>query len=171
MPDVVDAATRSRMMSGIRGKNTKPEREYRKCLFALGFRYRLHPKNLPGRPDIVLPKYNAAVFVHGCFWHGHDCHLYRVPGTNTEFWLEKIQANRVRDLGALAALKRAGWRTLVIWECAARGRFARSMDEIARVSAAWIKSGRKSLVIAGQARPASKNARESNHAAKTEDSL
>ena len=93
MADVVDRKTRSRMMSGIRGKNTRPELLIRKGLHARGFRFRLHDKRLPGKPDLVLPKYSAVIFVHGCFWHGHDCHLFKWPQSRREFWRKKITRN------------------------------------------------------------------------------
>jgi len=119
--DVVDAGTRSRMMSGIRGRNTKPEILVRSLLHQQGFRFRLHIRELPGKPDIVLPKYRAAIFVHGCFWHGHDCPLYRLPGTRPDFWRNKIERNRASDRRARDALLAAGWRVAVVWECALRG--------------------------------------------------
>jgi len=121
MVDVVDAATRSRMMAGIRGRDTKPERVIRSLLHRRGFRFRLDVRELPGRPDIVLPRYRAVVFVHGCFWHGHGCPLFKWPRTRTEFWREKIARNRANDARALAALAAQGWRVAVVWECALRG--------------------------------------------------
>ena len=118
MIDVVDKATRSRMMAGIKGRNTKPELKLRRLLHAAGFRYRLHAKGLPGRPDIVLPRYRAAIFVHGCFWHRHPgCRYATVPSSNTEFWDAKFGANVARDAGKEQALIAAGWRVLVVWEC------------------------------------------------------
>lgn len=122
MTDIVDKATRSRMMSGIRGKNTKPEMLIRKALHAQGFRYRLHVRDLPGKPDIVLPRYRAVIFVHGCFWHGHDCPLFKLPATREEFWNEKISRNRINDRKAKEALLAAGWRVSVVWECALKGK-------------------------------------------------
>ncbi|QBQ98201.1 very short patch repair endonuclease [Paraburkholderia pallida] len=121
MVDVVDTATRSRMMSGIRARNTKPEKLVRSLLHRRGFRFRLDVRELPGRPDIVLPRYRAAVFVHGCFWHGHQCALFKWPATRPEFWRAKIARNRTNDAKALAALAAQGWRVAVIWECALRG--------------------------------------------------
>ncbi len=121
MADIVDEQTRSRMMSGIRGRDTKIELRVRKSLHALGFRYRLGGRNLPGRPDIVLSKHKALVFVHGCFWHGHDCSLFRHPKTRAGFWLQKIHANRERDRRNIAELERNGWRPFVVWECSLRG--------------------------------------------------
>lgn len=109
------------MMSGIRGKDTKPEMFVRRGLHRLGFRFRLHDRSLPGTPDLVLPKYNAVVFVHGCFWHGHDCHLGTKPATRKEFWQAKFAENRERDRKAREALLQTGWRVLEIWECAIRG--------------------------------------------------
>ena len=122
MVDIVDAATRSRLMSGIKAKDTKPEMAIRKMLHAAGFRYRLHDKRLPGKPDLVLPKYRTAVFVHGCFWHGHEsCSLFRIPKSKTEFWEEKISQNIKRDSRHISELLAHGWRVLVIWECATKG--------------------------------------------------
>ena len=121
MVDIVDAETRSRMMAGIKGKNTKPELALRRALHARGFRYRLHTKNVQGRPDLVLPKYRAVVFVHGCFWHRHlGCRYATNPKTRAEFWEVKFAANVARDSAARAALLEAGWRVATIWECALR---------------------------------------------------
>jgi DNA mismatch endonuclease (patch repair protein) len=121
MVDIVDAATRSRMMSGIRGRNTKPEILIRSLLHRRGFRFRLDARDLAGRPDIVLPRYRAVIFVHGCFWHGHNCHLFKWPQTRAEFWRDKIGRNRANDAKAQAALLEAGWRVATVWECALRG--------------------------------------------------
>ena len=117
MADVVDKATRSRMMSGIRGGNTKPELRVRRYLHRAGLRYTLKSK-LPGRPDIVLPKYNAVVFVHGCFWHRHQgCRYCTTPATNARFWAEKFEQNIARDSRVEKQLDEAGWRVFVIWSC------------------------------------------------------
>lgn len=116
----MDVATRSRMMSGIQDKNTQPEILIRKALHSRGFRFRLHVKHLPGKPDLVLPKYKAAVFVHGCFWHGHTCRYFKIPQTRPHFWLEKIGKNQIRDRSQEVALMGRGWRVLVVWECAVR---------------------------------------------------
>jgi len=118
--DVVSAETRSRMMSGIKGKNTSPEVIIRKALHARGFRFRIHVNNLPGKPDLVLPKYKAVIFVHGCFWHGHSCRYFKVPKTRQEFWLDKIGKNKSRDNKNLLLLQAEKWRVLVVWECAVR---------------------------------------------------
>ena len=118
MADVHSKATRSYNMSRIKGKNTKPEMLVRKFLHAAGFRYRLHVKDLPGKPDIVLPKYMTVIFVHGCFWHGHEhCKYYVVPKTKTDWWLEKINGNIANDSKAIKALRKAGWKIITLWEC------------------------------------------------------
>ena len=114
---MVDAVTRSRMMSGIRGKDTKPERIVRSFLHRTGLRFRLHAK-LPGKPDLVLPKYRAAVCVHGCFWHRHEgCRYATTPANNAAFWREKFAANVARDAKVRQKLEQLGWRVLVIWSC------------------------------------------------------
>ena len=104
-------------MSNIGNRNTKPEIRLRKILHRFGFRFRLHRKDLPGSPDIVLPKYSTVVFVHGCFWHGHDCRRGRLPTTNTEFWETKIEKNRRRDVEAVGRLEELGWDVWTIWQC------------------------------------------------------
>lgn len=121
-------------MSQIKGKNTKPEMLVRKFLHANGFRYRLHVKDLPGKPDIVLPKYKTAIFVHGCFWHGHEgCRYYVVPKTKTEWWLNKINGNIANDKKAIKALKKQGWRIIAIWECNLRSKkLARTLSSLLR---------------------------------------
>jgi len=123
MVDVVDKATRSRMMSGIRGSNTLPEMTVRKALFAVGYRYRLHARNLPGRPDIVLPRMQAVIFVHGCFWHRHArCKYAYMPRSNVAFWQQKFADNIVRDRAVRRRLKKMGWRVHIIWECQVHAR-------------------------------------------------
>jgi DNA mismatch endonuclease, patch repair protein len=118
MADVHDKVTRSYNMSRIRSTNTKPEMLVRRYLHSRGFRYRLHDKKLPGKPDIVLPKYKTVIFIHGCFWHGHDgCRYYVVPKTRTEWWLNKINTNIANDFKAAKALKKEGWRIINLWEC------------------------------------------------------
>ena len=138
--DVHDKPTRSYNMSRIRGKSTKPEIQIRKICHSLGFRFRLHRKDLPGKPDLVFPKHHAVVFVNGCFWHGHDCHLFKVPETRTEFWTEKIAGTKVRDEYQHHQLNDAGWRVLVVWECALKGREKRTLEEIADELATWLPS-------------------------------
>ena len=105
------------MMSGIKGKNTKPEILVRKALHKAGYRFRLHDKKLPGKPDIVLPKYRTVILVHGCFWHGHDCKYFKWPKTRPEFWRKKIEGNKARDARHVAKLENDGWVVKVIWEC------------------------------------------------------
>lgn len=118
MVDKVSAEVRSRIMSQIKGKDTKPELMVRKALHAAGFRFRLHRKDLPGNPDITLPKYRVVVFVHGCFWHGHGCALSHTPKTNVDYWTKKIIRNKTRDAQAIKELESNGWKVHVIWECA-----------------------------------------------------
>lgn len=118
MSDVHDKATRSYNMSRIKSKNTKPEILVRLFLFANGFRYRLNDKKLPGKPDIVLLKYKTAIFVNGCFWHGHEnCKYFKLPVTRRDWWKEKIEKNKENDLKKLTLLKEAGFKVIVIWEC------------------------------------------------------
>jgi DNA mismatch endonuclease (patch repair protein) len=118
MADVHDKETRSYNMSRIKGQNTKPEILVRKFLFSHGFRYKLHDKTLPGKPDIVLPKYRTAIFVHGCFWHGHEgCRYYVVPKSRTEWWLEKINKNISNDVKNKQTLTALQWNIIEIWEC------------------------------------------------------
>lgn len=117
MADIVDSKTRSRMMAGIKCKNTKPEILLRKALHARGYRFRLHNNKLPGKPDIVLPKYKTVIFVHGCFWHKHDCKYFKWPNTRPEFWREKINGNVARDKKHTEELKKLEWNVKVVWEC------------------------------------------------------
>lgn len=139
MTDVVDSATRSRMMSGIRARNTKPEILIRSLLHRQGFRFRLHARELPGKPDIVLPRFHAVIFIHGCFWHGHDCPLFKWPSTRPEFWRDKIGRNQTNDRKAMDALQANGWRIGVVWECALRGK-NRDVEGVAQKMADWLRS-------------------------------
>lgn len=119
MSDVFSAQKRSAVMRAVRGRDTGPELRVRRALHAAGFRFRLQRADLPGRPDLVLPRHRLAVFVHGCFWHGHDCPRgRRAPKTNAAYWQAKIARNRARDAAAQAALTAAGWTPVIIWECA-----------------------------------------------------
>ena len=121
MTDIVDKATRSRMMSGIQAKNTRPELLLRRILHRAGFRFRLHQKQLPGTPDVVLPRYRTLIFVHGCYWHRHPrCRLAYIPKTRTEFWQQKFDDNVRRDERDTAALISDGWRVIIVWECGLR---------------------------------------------------
>lgn len=148
MVDIVDKATRSRMMSGIRGRNTKPEILVRRNLHQKGFRFRLHARELAGKPDIVLPRYHAVIFVHGCFWHGHDCPLFRMPETREDFWREKIARNHANDQKAREALLTAGWRVGVVWECAIRGA-GRDIESVAQRLSGWLRSEEKNTEVRG----------------------
>lgn len=135
MTDIVSKETRSRMMSGIQGKDTRPEMLVRRHLHSLGFRYRLHVKALPGTPDLVLSKYKTVIFVHGCFWHRHaGCKYATTPRTNPEFWNEKLDSNVRRDKVAMDRLVHLGWRIIVIWECSLRHKT--DVDH----AAAWLAS-------------------------------
>lgn len=116
--DILTPEQRSRHMAGIKNKDTKPEKTVRSLLHAMGFRFRLHRKDLPGRPDIVLPKHKTVIFVHGCFWHAHkNCRKATVPSSNTDFWRDKLAANKVRDQANIAKLQEMGWQVVVVWEC------------------------------------------------------
>jgi DNA mismatch endonuclease (patch repair protein) len=118
MADVHEPETRSYNMSQISGKDTKPEMLVRKFLHSNGFRYRLHAKDLPGKPDLVLPKYNSVIFVHGCFWHAHeDCKYFTIPQTRTEWWKEKLYGNKERDERNVETLEDKGWNVIIVWEC------------------------------------------------------
>ena len=125
-------------MAGIRGKNTKPEMVIRRGLHRLGFRFLVHDKRLPGKPDLVFPKWQAAIFVNGCFWHGHDCRLFKLPSTRTEFWRDKIASNKRRDAVALRKLDDAGWRALSIWECEMKGRSAEEIESVLQRCRNWL---------------------------------
>ncbi|OMG56599.1 very short patch repair endonuclease [Azonexus hydrophilus] len=149
MADIVSPDIRSRMMTGIKGKNTRPEIAVRKEMFRRGFRYRLHAKELPGKPDIVFPRFRAVVFVHGCFWHGHDCHLFRLPSTRPEFWKTKIDRNRQNDAKSIEALLSSGWRVAVIWECSTRGKKESGLLSVADELQSWLKGVGKTLDIRG----------------------
>ena len=143
MADVLSPKQRSYCMSRIRGKDTKPERLIRKGLFALGFRYRLHKRSLPGCPDLVFPKYRAVIFVHGCLWHKHQCDLFRWPKTNAEFWRRKITKNSENDARNLAKLNSAGWRVLVVWECVLRGKHKLGNERVIDRIARWLPSAQR----------------------------
>ncbi|UPJ78805.1 DNA mismatch endonuclease Vsr [Bradyrhizobium sp. 183] len=150
MADVVSAEVRSRMMSGIRSKNTKPELAIRRGLHARGFRFRLHPDNVPGKPDLVMPHYHAAIFVNGCFWHRHDCHLFKMPSTRPEFWSQKIERNVQRDAIVRQELEETGWRHFIVWECALKGRMRLAPEEVIERCARWLHGEeRAGEIVAG----------------------
>lgn len=136
-------------MSGIRGKDTRPERLIRRGLHRRGFRFRLHYGALPGKPDMVFPKYRAVVLVNGCFWHGHDCQLFKWPSTRAEFWRGKIGSNQARDERNIAEYHKQGWRTLVIWECALKGRERKELSDVVVSAAKWLKSKSATAEIRG----------------------
>ena len=142
MTDVVDPATRSRMMSGIRGKDTKPEIRIRKALFAMGYRYRLHDSKLPGKPDLVLKKYNTVIFIHGCFWHGHGCHLFKWPKTRPAFWKKKINRNMEKDQEVTKLLRQAGWHIITVWECAIKGKGRHPLEKVINRISSALQHGR-----------------------------
>lgn len=139
------------MMSGIRAKNTKPEMQVRTLLHALGFRYRLHSGKLPGKPDIVLARYKVAIFVQGCFWHGHEnCSVFRLPKSRTEFWEHKIGANKARDILTLEKLHMTQWRVIYVWECALKGKSKLEPEKLAvRLSSSIKESVAKLTEIRG----------------------
>ena len=149
MTDIVDPATRSRMMSGIRSENTKPEMLVRKALHKIGFRYRLHDSRIPGKPDLVFPKYHAVLFVNGCFWHGHDCPLFRMPETRNEFWKDKIRKNLERDAVVLKRLEDIGWRFGIVWECSLKRKGRISLEEVVKRIVEWLGSDTRELEIRG----------------------
>lgn len=134
-------------MSGIRGKDTKPEILIRKALHSRGFRYRLHASYLPGKPDLVFPRYQAAIFIHGCFWHGHDCKFFKLPATRPDFWENKINNNRIRDSRQLDMLHVKGWRTLVVWECMTRKGASMPFDMLIDCIEHWLKTDGNSAYI------------------------
>lgn len=137
------------MMAGIRGKDTKPELAIRRGLHAAGFRFRLHDRKLPGAPDLVLPCHRAAILVHGCFWHGHDCPLFKWPRSRQEFWREKITGNIGRDRRSILQLEQAGWRVLIIWECALKGVTRLDTETVIGRTAEWLRESAPSSEIRG----------------------
>jgi len=150
MVDVVDQPTRSRMMSGISGKNTKPEIYIRSLLHRQGFRFRIHVNSLPGKPDIVLKRHNAIILVHGCFWHAHQCHLFKWPSTRRDFWKTKIEGNRSRDIESVKQLESMGWRVLTIWECALKGKYRLEEAALFEKLDSWISGDKPESEITGK---------------------
>lgn len=135
--DIVSSEKRSRMMSGIKGKNTKPELAVRKLVHRMGFRYRLHRKDLPGSPDLVFPRLKKVIFVHGCFWHRHPgCRFAYTPKSNVQFWLEKLEGNARRDTVSLSLLDALGWVVLIVWECETS-----DLDALTRKVSLFLKAG------------------------------
>jgi len=133
-------------MSGIRGKNTKPEVLIRQRLHARGYRFRLHRKDLPGSPDIVLPKFKAAILINGCFWHGHQCRLFKWPKTRADFWRKKIKGNILRDRKKLAELHMIKWRVCVLWECEVKGADEEHLTEVTDSLTKWL-NGKESVLF------------------------
>lgn len=148
MSDKVTSEMRSRIMASIRGEDTKPELVLRSGLHQLGYRFRLHDRNLPGKPDIVFPRFRAVIFAHGCFWHGHECHLFKWPKTREEFWRKKITRNRELDTRNLELLRDLGWRICVVWECALRGKYRFPKEDVILACSDWLESGSDFLEIA-----------------------
>ena len=147
--DVHSPERRSFNMSRIRGRDTKPEMLIRQGLHVRGYRFRLHDARLPGSPDIVLPKWKSVILVHGCFWHGHDCPMFRLPATRPDFWRDKIEANRARDRRTASALNAGGWRRRTVWECALRGRARPSVREALDVCERFLWSAEDAGEIQG----------------------
>ncbi len=136
-------------MSGIKWKDTQPELAIRRGLHARGFRFRLHARDVPGKPDLVLPRFRAAIFVNGCFWHRHDCHLFKLPSTRPEFWSQKIERNVTRDRIVRAQLAENGWRFLVVWECTLKGRTRLGIEDVIARIETWLAGNEPSLEIGG----------------------
>ncbi|PKL79313.1 MAG: very short patch repair endonuclease [Candidatus Melainabacteria bacterium HGW-Melainabacteria-1] len=130
MADVLDPETRRFNMSRIKGQDTRPEMLLRRALHARGYRFRLHVRSLPGKPDLILPKYRSVILIQGCFWHVHGCHLFKWPATRREFWESKLRGNQARDAANRVALVEQGWRVIEIWECAIKGKQRLLLDEI-----------------------------------------
>jgi DNA mismatch endonuclease, patch repair protein len=143
--DVVDKKTRSRMMAGIKGANTQPELRIRQALHREGFRFRLHGRQLPGKPDVVFSQFAAVLFVHGCYWHRHEgCRLSTTPRTNPQFWSDKFSANVKRDIAVRNALADEGWRIGIVWECALR---SKDIEPVAQAIATWLRSDKPFLEV------------------------
>lgn len=152
MVDVVSTQKRRQMMSGITAKNTAPERIIRQLLSKSGYRYRLHQKKLCGNPDIVLKKYRSAIFINGCFWHMHNCHLFKWPSSNSDFWKNKIRSNSKRDKKNYKRLIQIGWRVLIIWECAIKGKHKLSHEKIQKKMSEWLETDLQHGVVKSSAK-------------------
>lgn len=140
MSDVFSKQKRSEVMSNIKSSNTKPEKQIRSLLHNLGYKFRLHDKKIPGKPDLKLSKYNTVILINGCFWHRHNCHLFKPPKSNVEFWDEKLDKNRDRDLKNIENLIELDWRVLVIWECAIKGKQSLNDKELASKISLFLNS-------------------------------
>lgn len=152
LTDSVTPEKRSDIMSRVGSKDTKPELLIRKGLHSLGFRYRLHAHDLPGKPDLVLPRYKSVIQVNGCFWHGHKCQLCRFPNSNKEYWQGKIARNIERDISNRQSLLDLGWRVLTIWECALNGSAKLELNQVFDLAAAWLRSTIAHCEIKGRAK-------------------
>ena len=150
--DTLDTETRSRLMSGVAQKNTRPEMLLRSALHRAGLRYRLHVKGLPGTPDIVFPRFRAVAFVHGCYWHSHGCYKSTVPKSNQDFWKGKFRASRARDERKRIELLEHGWRVLVVWECSLLGKHALRLSDLVGEIISWLKDTSQEHEISGRAR-------------------
>jgi len=154
--DTVDQTTRSKIMASVGQKNTGPEMALRSTLHRRGLRYRLHDRNLPGSPDLVFPRFKAVIFVHGCYWHAHDCYRGTKPKSRQRFWDEKFQANQHRDARNVERLVARGWRVLTVWECAIKGKTAKPSDMLAQKIDVWLKGKRTIGTIDGKDSPRQK---------------
>lgn len=141
MIDVHSIAVRSKNMAAIKSRNTKPEMLVRRALHQAGFRYRLHVASLPGKPDLVFPRYKAVIFVQGCFWHQHQCAMFHWPKTRTEWWRQKISANRAHDEAMQDKLRELGWRVMLVWECALKGKNKMPPDQLTADISHWLRNG------------------------------
>lgn len=149
MTDTVSPEKRSDVMSRVRSKDTKPEILIRTGLHALGFRYRLHVKDLPGKPDLVFRRYRSVIFVNGCFWHGHSCPRCRMPNSNTDYWRRKVARNMERDAINRRSLLDEGWRVLTIWECALTGKWKQGLNQVIALASDWLLSTESICEIKG----------------------
>ena len=150
MADVLTQAQRRVNMSRIRGRDTQPEMILRRGLHRRGLRYRLHRKDLPGKPDLVFPASKVVILVHGCFWHMHGCQRFKWPATRKEFWRAKIQTNHERDRNTLEELRAAGWRVQIVWECALRGSGRRSLDEVLDLCEGFFEEDKSLAEVGGR---------------------
>lgn len=141
MNDLVFKEARSKNMAAIKGRNTKPEMLVRRRLHQAGFRYRLHAAELPGKPDLVFPKYKAVICIQGCFWHQHQCEMFHWPKSRTEWWRQKISANRAHDEAMQDKLRELGWRVLLVWECALKGKARYNPEQLLELISAWLRGG------------------------------
>jgi DNA mismatch endonuclease (patch repair protein) len=148
--DVLTPAQRHLNMSRIRGRDTNPEKVLRKALHSRGLRYRLHVETLPGRPDLVFSQFRAVIQVHGCFWHGHDCPMFKMPATRTDFWMKKINGNRERDQEIFHELRQYNWRVLTIWECSLRGPARRRLDDVTLLCQSFLRSRWAAQEVSGR---------------------